>query len=251
MNIYTQLTSHVIFPLHERLKKHDTVQIRKLMEQTQWLSPEELKGLQLQRLKAFLIDVEQHVPYYRQLFGQLDFKPNQTSSLNDLRKLPLTGKPQIRQYADQFKAGNAAGLSRFNTGGSSGEPLIFYIGTKRVSHDVAAKWRATRWWDVDIGDPEIVIWGSPIELGTQDKIKLIRDKLLRTHLIPAFEMSAQKIDSFIRQIQAIRPKMLFGYPSALSHIAAHAEKNGSLLNNLGIKVAFVTSERLYDYQREK
>ncbi|MGZ8165939.1 MAG: phenylacetate--CoA ligase family protein, partial [Methylobacter sp.] len=65
MNIYTQLTSNVIFPLHERLKKHDTVQIRKLMEQTQWLSPEELKGLQLQRLKAFLIDVEQHVPYYR------------------------------------------------------------------------------------------------------------------------------------------------------------------------------------------
>jgi phenylacetate-CoA ligase len=251
VNIYTQLISNVIFPLHERLKKHDTVQIRKLMEQTQWLSSEELKGLQLQRLKAFLTDVEQHVPYYRQLFEQLGFKPNQITSLADLRKLPLTGKPQIRQYAEQFKADNAVGLSRFNTGGSSGEPLIFYIGTKRVSHDVAAKWRATRWWNVDIGDPEIVIWGSPIELGTQDKIKLIRDKFLRTHLIPAFEMSAQKIDSFIRQIQVIRPKMLFGYPSALSHIAAHAEKNGTMLNNLGIKVAFVTSERLYDYQREK
>lgn len=69
--------------------------------------------------------------------------------------------------------------------------------------------------------------------------------------MPAFEMSAQKVDSFIRQIQAIRPKMLFGYPSALSHIAVHAEKNGTMLNNLGIKVAFVTSERLYDYQREK
>jgi phenylacetate-CoA ligase len=251
VNIYTQLTSNVIFPLHERLKKHDTVRIRKEMEQTQWLSVPELQSLQLQRLKAFLTDVEQHVLYYRQLFEQLDFKPNQISSLDDLRKLPLTGKPQIRQYAEQFKADNAVGLSRFNTGGSSGEPLIFYIGTQRVSHDVAAKWRATRWWDVDIGDPEIVIWGSPIELGTQDKIKLIRDKFLRTHLIPAFEMSAQKVDNFIRQIQAIRPKMLFGYPSALSYIAVHAEKNGTMLNNLGIKVAFVTSERLYDYQREK
>ncbi|CAA9892259.1 Capsule biosynthesis protein CapK [Candidatus Methylobacter favarea] len=251
VNIYTQLISYVIFPLHERLKKHDSVRIRKEMEHSQWLSREELEGLQLQRLKAFLTDAEQHVPYYRQLFSQLDFKPNQISSLDDLRKLPLTDKPQIRHYADQFKADNAVGLSRFNTGGSSGEPLIFYIGTKRVSHDVAAKWRATRWWDVDIGDPEIVIWGSPIELGTQDKIKLIRDKFLRTHLIPAFEMSAQKVDGFIRQIQTIRPKMLFGYPSALSHIAAHAEKNGTLLNNLGIKVAFVTSERLYDYQKEK
>ena len=30
-----------------------------------------------------------------------------------------------------------------------------FIGNERVSHDVAAKWRATRWWGVDIGDPEI------------------------------------------------------------------------------------------------
>ena len=37
-----------------------------------------------------------------------------------------------------------------------------------MSHDVAAKWRATRWWGVDLGDREIVVWGSPIELGAQD-----------------------------------------------------------------------------------
>jgi phenylacetate-CoA ligase len=150
-----------------------------------------------------------------------------------------------------MKADDAVGLARFNTGGSSGEPLIFYIGNRRVSHDVAAKWRATRWWGVDIGDPEAVIWGSPIELGAQDKIRLLRDKLLRTHLIPAFEMSSEKLDGFIQKIQRIRPRMLFGYPSALAHIAAHAEKTGIALNKLGIKVAFVTSERLYDYQREK
>jgi phenylacetate-CoA ligase len=64
-------------------------------------------------------------------------------------------------------------------------------------------------------------------------------------------MSPEKLDGFIKQIQSIKPKMLFGYPSALAHIAAHAEKNNIVLNNLGIKVAFVTSERLYDHQREK
>lgn len=251
MNIYTKLVSAVIFPFHELLKKHDTVRIRKDMEQTQWLSPAELKSLQLERLKSFLIDVEQHVPYYRQLFKQLSFVPANIQALAELGSLPLTGKADIRSCTEQLKADNAVGLSRFNTGGSSGEPLIFYIGSKRVSHDVAAKWRATRWWGVDIGDPEIVVWGSPIELGTQDKIKVIRDKLLRTYLLPAFEMSSVKIDVFIKQIQAIRPKMLFGYPSALAHIATHAEKTGQKLNNLDIKVAFVTSERLYDHQREK
>jgi phenylacetate-CoA ligase len=43
--------------------------------------------------------------------------------------------------------------------------------------------------------------------------------------------------------------MLFGYPSSLSLIAAHADKRGVRLDDLGIRVAFVTSERLYDHQR--
>jgi phenylacetate-CoA ligase len=251
MSFYTTFCATVIFPLHEALKKHTTVKVRRGMERSQWLKPDEIRQLQLQNLRAFLIDVQTHVPYYRQLFTNLSFDPASIDSLQGLASLPLLSKPEIRQHLDEIKADDAIRLARFNTGGSSGEPLIFYIGSRRVSHDVAAKWRATRWWGVDIGDPEAVIWGSPIELGAQDKVRLLRDKLLRTHLIPAFEMSSEKLDGFIRQIQQIRPKMLFGYPSALAHIASHAEKRGVALNNLGIKVAFVTSERLYDHQRAK
>jgi phenylacetate-CoA ligase len=44
--------------------------------------------------------------------------------------------------------------------------------------------------------------------------------------------------------------MLFGYPSALGYIALCAEEQGICLNELGIKVAFTTGERLYDAQRE-
>jgi len=115
---------------------------------------------------------------------------------------------------------------------------------------VAAKWRATRWWDVDIGDPEIVVWGSPIELGTQDRVRFLRDKLMRTELLPAFEMSDSRVEAFIARIREMRPKMVFGYPSAISHIAGYAEKKGIRLDDLGVKVVFVTSERLYDHQRE-
>ena len=115
---------------------------------------------------------------------------------------------------------------------------------------MAAKWRATRWWGVDIGDPEIVVWGSPIELGAQDRVRLIRDKLLRTKLLPAFEMSEPSSTASSRRSAAFRPRMLFGYPSAFAHIARHARAAGQRLDDLGIHVAFVTSERLYDEQRE-
>lgn len=247
--LYTRLVSGLLFPLQERLKKHTTVAVRKQMEASQWWTQDPLQALQVQRLRQLLLHAQAHVPYYKALFAELGFEPNQVQSVADLARLPFLDKARIRSNTEALKADNAQGLARFNTGGSSGEPLIFYIGAHRVSHDVAAKWRATRWWGVDIGDPEIVVWGSPIELGAQDRVKLVRDALMRTQLLPAFEMSEAKLDSFIASIRSARPKMLFGYPSALTHIARHAQKRGMVMDDLGIKVAFVTSERLYDDQR--
>ncbi len=250
-DFYTKLVSGLLFPIHERLKHHTTVAVRKQLEETQWWPRERLETLQLDRLRNLLTKAQNDVPYYRDLFSSIGFNAEKISALAELKHLPFLTKPIIRKNQEQLKSTKAENLTRFNTGGSSGEPLIFFIGNERVSHDVAAKWRATRWWNVDIGDPEIVVWGSPIELSSQDRIRMMRDRLLRTELLPAFEMSEKKLDGFIATIRRTRPAMLFGYPSSISLIARHAEKAGQPMNDLGIKVAFVTSERLYDHQRDE
>ena len=243
------LVSHALFPLQERVKGHSTVAVRRSLERTQWWPPERLLELQAARLRDLLRAAQCHVPYYRRLFAERGFDADSMRDAADLARLPLLTKADIRAHTEDLRSDVARGLVRFNTGGSSGEPLIFYIGTERVSHDVAAKWRATRWWGVDVGDREIVVWGSPIELKAQDRVRRLRDRLFRTELLPAFEMSAAKLDEFVRRIEEARPRMLFGYPSAIAHIARHAEARGRRLDDLGIVVAFVTSERLYEDQR--
>lgn len=248
-SLYTSVCSGLLFPLHERLKRHDSVAVRRRLEQSQWWPRERIIADQAERLRGFLVDVGRHVPYWRQHFERSGFDPARLQSVADLRRLPLLTKSDIRAHVESLKADDAGPLARYNTGGSSGEPLIFYIGKGRSSHDVGAKWRATRWWGVDIGDPELVIWGSPIELGSQDRMRRIRDGVMRSFLLPAFEMSEAKLDAFVARIRAIRPRMLFGYPSALTLIARHAERRGQRLDDVGLKVAFVTSERLYDDQR--
>jgi phenylacetate-CoA ligase len=249
-SLYTRFASAVLFPLHERLKGHDSVARLRSLEASQWWPAEEIERYRLQKLRELLAHAGAHVPYYRRLFADCGFRSELVESDADLDRLPLLTKSIIRANLEAFKSERAGPLKRYNTGGSSGEPLTFYIGKARISHDVAAKWRATRWWGVDIGDPEIVVWGSPIELGAQDRLRLLRDWLLRTRLLPAFEMSATKLDHFVEQIKSTRPRMLFGYPSALAHIASHAERRGISLADARIAVAFVTSERLYDHQRE-
>jgi phenylacetate-coenzyme A ligase PaaK-like adenylate-forming protein len=250
MSLYTKLVSGALFPLHERLKGHTSVQALREMERTQWLPTGEVAQLQVRNLREFLVRIGRDVPYYRALFNELKFDPASVTTVADLQRLPLTGKADIRANMERLKADNAGALEKFSTGGSSGEPLIFYRGKERVSHDVAAKWRATRWWDVDIGDPEIVVWGSPIELGSQDRIRLVRDKLLRTELLSAFEMSNANLLQFTQRIKKFRPRMLFGYPSSLALMAEYVTSNGYAVDNLGIKVVFVTSEKLYPHQRE-
>jgi phenylacetate-CoA ligase len=246
---YTRFVSRVLFPLQERVKRHATVEIRRALEQSQWWTPQAIADLQLRRLRALLVEAGTQTTYYGKLFADAGFDPAGVGSPADLARLPFLTKTDIRAHTEDMKSRRGMKLSRSNTGGSSGEPLVFYLDAERVGHDVAAKWRATRWFGVDIGDPEIVVWGSPIELGAQDRVRGLRDSLLRTALLPAFDMSQSRLDDYVRQIRARRPRMLFGYPSALAHIARHAQARSVALDDLGIEVAFVTSERLYDDQR--
>ena len=249
MSLYTAIASKLLFPLHEKLKKHNTVELFKELEASQWKSGDEIAEIQSRNLQQFISTIAKEVPYYRDLFAKRQIDPGSVRTAADLIKLPLLGKSEIREAGDSLKRIGASGFKQSNTGGSSGEPLIFQMGLDRVSHDVAAKWRATRWWDVDIGDLELVVWGSPQELGAQDWVRLLRDKLLRSSLLPAFAMNEENLDRFVETIRSSKPKMLFGYPSSLSLIAEHARSRGVALDDLGIKVVFVTSERLYPHQR--
>lgn len=248
---YTRFASTVLFPAHERLKGHSTIRAWKSLEQSQWWSPERIEQNRVEALRRLLSHAETQVPYYRDLFRSAGFVPGDLRDPAELSALPLLSKSLIKANERELKSLDSRPLRRMNTGGSTGEPLIFYLSADRVSHDVAAKRRATRWWGVDIGDPEIVVWGSPIENTRQDVFRDLRDRVFRTSLLSAFEMSPAKLDGFVDRIRRLRPKMLFGYPSALDVIAGYAEARGVQLNQLGIKVAFVTSEMLYPEQRER
>jgi phenylacetate-CoA ligase len=249
-SVGTRAISGLLFPLHEVLKGHSTTRLRRFLERSQWWDPAQLAehcGLRLRRLVGHAYE---RTPYYRELFDRHGIAATDIRTAADLARVPLLTKALIRQAPERLRAPGAHRLKRRTTSGSSGEPLTFYLGPERISHDVAAKWRATRWWGVDIGDSEIVVWGSPIELGAQDRVRSLRDRVMRSRMLSAFELSPENIAEHIRIIRKLRPRMLYGYPSALAHVARCAERSGESLSDLGIAVAFVTGERLYDVQRD-
>src|SRR4030067_1542559 len=200
----------ILFPLHEFLKGHKSISYLKKLERSQWHSRDKLDRLQSEILIELVSHAYMNVPYYRNLFNSLKIKPDSFKKHEDLNRLPFLTKDLIRENLEMLKSYKAVALMKSNTGGSIGSPLIFYIGKKRISADVASKLRATRWWGVDIGDPEIVIWGSPVELSRQDILRNLRDKLFKTKLLSAFNMSEEKMRKYISIIRKYKPKHIFG-----------------------------------------
>ncbi len=250
MDIVKPIIRHVLFPLQEFLKGHKTLSCLRDLEKSQSFDKEKLYELQSEKLRQLVDYACRNVPYYRKLFDVHKIVPESIQTPSDLQKLPLLTKEIIRGEMENLKSRETENLETFNTGGSTGAPLIFYIGKRRVSMDVAAKLRATRWWDVDIGDSEIVLWGSPVELNRQDFARQMRDALFRTRLLSAFDLGEQKIDEYLGTIRKYRPKHVFGYPSSISVLSMYAKQKNVRLDDLGVRVVFCTAEKLYDHQRE-
>ncbi|MBE1425046.1 phenylacetate-CoA ligase [Desulfomicrobium macestii] len=57
---------------------------------------EELEGLQLRRLKAMVEKVYYNVPFYQARFNEMNVRPEQIRSLDDLKYLPFTEKQDLR-----------------------------------------------------------------------------------------------------------------------------------------------------------
>jgi len=248
---YARFVSGVLFPLHERLKGHATVARLRDLEKSQWWSAEELAKAQEARLDEFLARIGKTVPYYRSLFASLGPGAEGVRGASDLARIPFLTKALIREHGAGLAAEGVSDLRAASTGGSTGEPLRFRVGPARVSSDVALRQRANRWWGVDVGDPEVVLWGSHIEVTRQDRMRTIRDRLFRSTLLSVNHMTTDVLDRYLDDVARIRPVQIFSHPSAIDELARRADERGRRLDGLGIRAVFLTAEELYRHQRER
>ena len=223
------------------------------LERSQWRTRAELERLQMAKLKALLQTAAQRSPWHAERIAAagLDVTDGAADiTLDDMRRLPTMTKQDARANIDRIHwPGVPGGAFRYNTGGSSGEPLIFYYGRRRQASDAAGRIRARRWWGVDVGDREVYLWGAPVELGKTDRIKTIRDRLLNQLVLNAFEMSAASMDAYLQAVQTFRPKCIYGYASSVALLAARATERNVRLHLPELRVVCTTGEPLYAHQR--
>ncbi len=243
-----------VFRAQEVAMRRPTFAVLAELERTQWLSPESMAEYQTRRLNALLQKALVHSPWHadRLRAASLDDAVRADGvKLADLARLPTMDKRDARDNVEHLVWREApGGIFKYTTGGSSGEPLIFYFGRTRQAADAAGRLRARRWWGVQPGDREVYLWGAPVELNKTDRIKTLRDRLVNQLLLNAFEMSPASMDDYLQAIRSWNPKAIYGYASSLALLAAHAESKGIKLRAPALRVVSSTGEPLFPHQRE-
>ncbi|MBN2212125.1 MAG: phenylacetate--CoA ligase family protein [Sedimentisphaerales bacterium] len=249
------LLARTCFRIQERLLGRKTFSIYHELIQSQWWPREKLDALRLQRLQHVVRIAYNHTSFWRGFMDKHGLRPDAIGSLDDLRRFPLIDKQVLRDNREDMvwrEEGPRVGLVR--TSGSTNEALQFYTSSTREAHINAARMRGHEWVGVRRGEKEMYFWGSPVELGKQDRIKHFRDRLINDGLTNGFELTPQRVADYIEYWKRWRPKCIFGYPSSfvlLINMARAQNIDLSVLSiRCGLKVICTTSEMLTDVDRK-
>jgi phenylacetate-CoA ligase len=250
LSLPSRLAGGVIYPLQERALRRPTFAYLAELERSQHLSRAGVEALQGAKLGLLLRNAHAHSPWHRRRMDEAGLDPRRLSSVADLRRLPTMTKQEAASHRDVIAwPAVPGGAFRYNTGGSSGQPLTFFFGRQRQASDAAGRMRARRWWGVEPGNPEVYLWGAPVELNKTDWVKTVRDRLINQLVLNAFAMSPDRMDRYLDAVEAFRPRCVYGYASSVALLAAHARERGRRLSLPGLRVVCTTGEPVYDHQR--
>jgi phenylacetate-CoA ligase len=247
---YPPLVRSVIYPAYRGLRGDRLISFLEELEKNQWRAPREIDDIQWRNVEILLAEAVQRVPYYRELFRRAGIKPEDIQNPDDLRKLPLLTKETIRDAGgrmiskDPMRRGEAT-----KTGGSTGEPLHFYVDVSAGQIRRANTIRGHRRAGIDIGDRHAVLWGMPADVPFRGRLVDAVRNYFNNHLdLSTFDMSDATMLRYASRLRRFKPHLITAYPSALSLFAAFCRSRG--IADIRPRAIMSGGEQLFESQRE-
>src|SRR5215468_6603576 len=107
MSVHEKMVKNYLIPLVLRHRgESNALAYLREFERTQYYPLEELRELQLGRLKALLKHAADNCLYYRQQFQEAGFAWSDFQSLDDIRHVPILEKRHIQEFRDEMVADN-------------------------------------------------------------------------------------------------------------------------------------------------
>jgi phenylacetate-CoA ligase len=220
------------------------------LERTQWLSEDELRALQLAKIQRLVKHAYEHVPFYRERYQRVGIHPEDIRNLEDFQALPFLTREDVKNNLEALVDQNFPRhkLQKSETGGSTGEPIQFFIEGSFWWWNAANIFRMRGWYGVHEGDKIAWFWGDREDMSDWSWGRRLRARIMQERYLNAFSMTEEKMRDFADMLVRWQPVMFKGYPSALSLFARYVKEWG--ITDIRPDLIETTSEKLTDPQRE-
>jgi phenylacetate-CoA ligase len=239
-----------VLPVYDIVRGTGRFKCGRVLEKTQWLPRGEVERVQFKNLRALLIHAYETVPYYRRVFRERGLLPSDIRSLNDLVKLPVLTKKDVREnFNEMISRGFPKSRLIPYTSGGSGDQVKFYITKDQVSWEVAAEFRGYGWAGYRYGDRCFLFWGSPIDLSkSQGIVKRFTRALERITIADTYVMSDKVSESSAHLLLKHKPEIVRGYASSVYMMAKYLLEKG--INCVRPRAVITAAETLFDFRRK-
>ncbi len=238
-HFYSYALDKAILPIGDRFAGGDFMKWLRLYREEQWLSIEELRALEAERLAKVLEFARDKVPYYKNL------PTRKSDPFEEVRQFPVLTKQIIKENLDQLLTLPAKNLIAESSSGSSGLQSTVYMDKSAQASQRAMQMLWFEWSGYRIGD-SILQTGMTLDRGV---VKAVKDILLKTKYLPAFNLEAEVIERALLDLRKNPRQCLFGYASSLNVLAETAiELN---ITDVAFKQAVSWGDKLFPHYREK
>ncbi len=217
-------------PVHHWMITRQAANYYEEMKRTQWLSGDQVRELQEQRLRKLVRHAYAHVAYYREVFDQAGLKPSDVETIEDLQKLPLLSKDNVRNrlYFDLMSDNHVKSeIQKITTSGSTGEPFVCYVDRTQLEMRWAATQRSLEWTGYRFGDRQARLWHQTVGMSPRQQWKeKMAARMNRRLFIPAFELNDASLDQFITQLAEYKPVLVDGYAESFNFLAHYLKHKG-------------------------
>jgi phenylacetate-CoA ligase len=239
-------------PLHKWMITRRARNYYQELQASQYLPVDKIRELQAKKLRRLITHAYYHVAYYRERMDALGLTPSDIQSLEDLRKLPLLGKDDVRSnlHFDLLSDNHEKRkILKITTSGSTGEPFVCYADQHQLEIRWAATQRSMEWTGYRFGDRCARLWHQTLGMSW---LQILRERIdawfNRRLFIPAFEMSDQNITSFVNKLREYRPVLLDGYAESFNFLAHYIQNHG--LESFHPKAVISSAQVLPEHSRE-
>lgn len=219
------------------------------LEKSQWYSDEHLRDLQWTKVKKLLRHCFENIPYYFHLFNERGLRPDDFTSPEDLKKIPILTKSDLQNNFGQLIAHDKRRpyIVR-RTSGTCGTPSTIYIEKHAMSHQMATQLRGRRWWGWEMGDSYVSLRGRAVQ--QKNHIRIIRDRIIENRkVLSVFNITKDSVRRHFSVIEKFRPKFLYAWSNGIYTLTKLFKENDMDASRLNLQGICTTAEILYAHQR--